>query len=131
MNMTGTFPEEMSLLAELEMISLPLNTLKGPFPPALGRLSKLEYVDIQYNRFTGTVPNSWWGLTNLRHLNLEFNQLDEWAIPPSISQWSNLEYIFLFEASVTAIPTEIFQLTELSKFSVRCICFFIKQHESF
>ncbi|XP_028111965.1 receptor-like protein EIX2 [Camellia sinensis] len=74
-NLTGTIPEELSLLSGLLGLNLSHNNLTGSIPKKIGGLKSLESLDFSNNKLSGTIPESMSNLSFISHLNLSYNSL--------------------------------------------------------
>ncbi|KAK6134099.1 hypothetical protein DH2020_032157 [Rehmannia glutinosa] len=97
MNLQGSFPDSLTSLTQLRVLSLKQNGLSGrvpdlsnltslkllfisqnnfsgDFPASLSSLSKLYRLDLSYNNFSGSIPLSMNRLTHLLTLRLEENR---------------------------------------------------------
>ena len=69
--LTGSLPESLATLTELEVLFLHGNRFDGgPLPDWLGSLTNLRDLFLYNNGWTGPVPSSLANLTNLERLNL-------------------------------------------------------------
>ena len=106
-NLTGTLPEELSLLTRLVTLSLSLNQFTGKIPSIYGRLSSLAILELIDNLLTGTIPLKLWRHSGLLQFNPSYNMLTG-TIPTEIGLMSSLHSLFLFQTRMTgSIPTEI------------------------
>ena len=69
-SLTGTFPEELFALHDIEEINLSQNLLFGKLPAGLGSMSNLQSLDLFSNDFLSTIPSEFGRLTNLRSLGM-------------------------------------------------------------
>lgn len=56
---SGTLPQSLGNLMQLQWLLLADNQLTGSLPAHLGQLPKLRSVQLQNNRFSESVPSSW------------------------------------------------------------------------
>ena len=68
--LTGSIPDSLGNLANLEILSFSLNQLTGSIPDSLGNLANLDWLNLHGNQLTGSIPVSLGNLANLSHLNL-------------------------------------------------------------
>ncbi|CAO2039794.1 unnamed protein product [Urochloa humidicola] len=87
---TGTLPSSLGMLQSLYGFSVANNTLTGSIPLSIGNLSELNYLEFESNEFSGTIPRALGNLTNLLELQLAYNNF------------------------IGSIPTEIFNIRTLS-----------------
>jgi Leucine-rich repeat (LRR) protein len=73
--LTGTIPNFLCALPELEALYLASNEYTGTIPACVGRLTSLVYLSFDYNGLTGTIPPSVANLTALQTVHLRGNQL--------------------------------------------------------
>ena len=119
--LTGTIPEELANLTNLEKLALWENQLTGPIPAALGHLTMLNTLWLSNNRLSGAIPSQWGAptgpspLTALRELRLASNRLSG-AIPPTLGSLQELRYLSLGENQLSgSIPKELGNLTNLAE----------------
>lgn len=94
-NLTGSLPEELSLLTSLQEISLPDNTIIGDIPQSIGALSQLYWLDLRSNRLSSTVPPQLFQLPVLRFLYLSDNLLSGDLPEPALTKGQRT---YLFQA---------------------------------
>lgn len=63
--LTGSIPNELGVLANLNYLVLESNQLTGTIPPELGNHTNLQVLSLQSNQLLGVLPQS---LTNLQAL---------------------------------------------------------------
>ncbi|XP_062196875.1 receptor protein kinase-like protein ZAR1 [Phragmites australis] len=83
-SLAGYLPSELSLLSELQTLSLPYNRLSGQIPVAIAALQKLTTLDLAHNLLSGQIPAGIGRLVSLARLDLSSNQLNG-SLPPSIA----------------------------------------------
>ncbi|RLN03690.1 putative inactive leucine-rich repeat receptor-like protein kinase [Panicum miliaceum] len=83
-SLAGYLPSELSLLSELQELSLPYNRLAGQIPVAVAALQKLATLDLAHNLLSGQVPAGIGRLVSLARLDLSSNQLNG-SLPPAIA----------------------------------------------
>lgn len=83
-SLAGYLPSELSLLSELQELSLPYNRLSGQIPVAIAALQKLAALDLAHNLLCGQVPAGIGRLVSLARLDLSSNQLNG-SLPPAIA----------------------------------------------
>ena len=75
-NISGTLPDELSNLTELQDFWIQNSNITGNIPTSLGNLSKLrQLVLFGTSGITGSIPNSLQNCLNLEWLYLSYNQL--------------------------------------------------------
>ena len=105
--LTGSIPDELGSLANLEVLNLNDNQLTGEIPTSLGSLANLQELHITRNQFTGTIPAELGSLTNLTILALGGNQLTG-PVPTWLGGLTNLEEVYLWGNELTGqIPAEL------------------------
>lgn len=106
-NLMGNLPNEISLLKELEILSMPFNLLTGNIPSSVGKLSKLRRFGFDFNQFTGNIPPEIGNLSNLVWFNLLDSNLSG-EIPPELGNLKNIARIQLSGNQLTGeIPPEL------------------------
>nr|CAB3483429.1 unnamed protein product [Digitaria exilis] len=83
-SLDGYLPSELSLLSELQTLSLPYNRLSGQIPVAIAALQRLTTLDLAHNFLSGQVPAGIGRLISLARLDLSSNQLNG-SLPPAIA----------------------------------------------
>ncbi|GJN03931.1 hypothetical protein PR202_ga21430 [Eleusine coracana subsp. coracana] len=83
-SLAGYLPSELSLLSELQTLSLPYNRLSGQIPVAVAALQKLAALDLAHNQLSGPIPEGIGRLLSLSRLDLSSNQLNG-TLPPAIA----------------------------------------------
>jgi len=112
-NLSGTVPESLGNLSNLEVLYLFNNQLAGPIPASLGSLSSLEWLYLHSNQLTGSIPSSLGNLSNLQVLSLEANNLSE-AIPAALGTMSSLRQLWVSENQLSGgIPSALGNLANL------------------
>ena len=74
-HMTGTIPEGISVLTNLNFFALKNNLHNGTIPWQLGDLTKLTVVALADNFFTGTIPESLGQLSKVKIFEISHNLL--------------------------------------------------------
>lgn len=85
---TGSIPNEMSLLSDLDSLFFYDNRFTGTIPSKLSELSKLESINLRSNRLTGMIPDLSRS-TMLYEFTVNQNELTS-TIPSSFSVLPNL-----------------------------------------
>ncbi|XP_037467659.1 receptor protein kinase-like protein ZAR1 [Triticum dicoccoides] len=107
LSLAGYLPSELSLLSELETLSLPSNRLSGQIPVAISALQKLTTLDLAHNFLSGQIPAGIGRLASLSRLDLSSNQLNG-TLPPSIAELPRLSGVLnlSYNHFVGGIPPE-------------------------
>ena len=114
-SLTGEFPEELSYLKNLRILSLQQGSMTGPIPAFIGSLSRLHVIDLDFNHFSGTIPKEIYGLSELRQLDLDNNKLTG-TISTEVGLLSKLEVLQIDHNSFEGtIPKEVGSLKDLGK----------------
>lgn len=110
--MEGELPQELSLLKDLNYVSIYRNPgLAGEFPTAFREMTNLKYLAMHFCDVEGTLP-SWLGeMTSLTSLVLSNNDLTG-ELPSSIAKLSHLNQLFLDD---NALKGDIKMLEPLGK----------------
>uniref|UniRef100_A0A2N9HSE5 Leucine-rich repeat-containing N-terminal plant-type domain-containing protein n=1 Tax=Fagus sylvatica TaxID=28930 RepID=A0A2N9HSE5_FAGSY len=74
-NLSGSIPDEISVLLELRFLNLSQNHLTGKIPEKIGNMKELESVDLSHNHLSGEIPPSMSNLTFINYLDLSYNNL--------------------------------------------------------
>ncbi|KAK8641598.1 hypothetical protein V6N13_010992 [Hibiscus sabdariffa] len=72
---SGSIPNEIGELKELEVLDLGYNNFSGPFPPDLGNNLSLTKLLLDNNEFLGSLPPELHGVKMLSELQVDENQL--------------------------------------------------------
>jgi hypothetical protein len=64
-NLTGTLPNSINNLTQLERIDVLSNSIGGNVPQELGEISGLNWIDLRNNNFTGALSGNFSNLSNL------------------------------------------------------------------
>eukprot|EP00526_Cylindrotheca_closterium_P005926 CAMPEP_0113636168 /NCGR_PEP_ID=MMETSP0017_2-20120614/18875_1 /TAXON_ID=2856 /ORGANISM="Cylindrotheca closterium" /LENGTH=580 /DNA_ID=CAMNT_0000547023 /DNA_START=72 /DNA_END=1814 /DNA_ORIENTATION=- /assembly_acc=CAM_ASM_000147 len=111
-NLSGTIPEEIFALSQLQRLNMFANSLLGTIPN-LSLLYHLKEIDLQNNLLTGpafptSLPN---GLTSYK---ITGNTLDG-TIPTSIDKWTQLQTLWAGKNQISGtIPTQFGKLNRLT-----------------
>lgn len=76
-NLTGTIPEQIGLLTNMQNLDMSYNVIGGTIPDGLANAKRMQRLTLNSNRLTGTVPAfaSKYGWKNLTFLSIEQNFL--------------------------------------------------------
>lgn len=101
--LSGTLPEELGGLRQLQVLNLSSNQLSGSLPVRLGELAALEEMNLSFNGLSGPLPAGMEGMTALQVLDLSSNQLTG-SLPGALTGLAQLEQLKLsrnrFEGSI-------------------------------
>lgn len=75
-NLTGTLPNELGDLVNLESLNLFRNNISGNIPSSIGKLNNLKHLNISFNSLEGELPNSIGNLSSLVSLELFMNRIE-------------------------------------------------------
>ena len=114
-DLSGSIPETIGNLANLIVLSLELNELSGPIPETIGNLANLIVLSLESNELSGLIPESIGDLTDLQELKLFGNDLTG-SIPDTIGNLSNLQSLYLYNNKLSGtIPESLGGLDNLQK----------------
>ena len=102
--LTGSIPDELGSLANLEELWLSENQLTGEISVELGSPSNLVQLVLWGNELTGEIPAELGSLANLEELSLSENQLSG-EIPVELGSLSNLVRLYLWGNELTGDDT--------------------------
>ena len=116
--LTGSIPDSLGSLVNLEGLYLSENELTGPIPDALGNLTRLRRLGLAFNELTGPIPTELGSLENLEGLELNRNHLTG-TIPDALANLVNLEGLYLSLNELTGpIPDALGNLTRLRRLNL-------------
>ena len=103
----GEILEVLVQLNNLQYLGLIDNDLTGTIPEALGQLDSLHTLYLADNDLTGTIPEALGQLHNLQYLNLSYNDLTG-TIPEALGQLDSLHTLYLADNDLTGcIPSAL------------------------
>ncbi|KAF2291548.1 hypothetical protein GH714_025483 [Hevea brasiliensis] len=112
--LSGTIPQEIGFLTNLDTLHLAANKLNGSIPSTIGQLGSLTELALYTNSLDGLIPPSMGNLTKMVRLFLYENQLSG-LIPPEIGKLTNLVEIYMDSNSLSGpIPSSFGNLTNLT-----------------
>ncbi|XP_037493393.1 receptor kinase-like protein Xa21 [Jatropha curcas] len=107
-NLTGTIPQEIGNLQNLQIVHLSFNKLKGSIPSSIFNISTMNWIALTSNNLSGNLPSTLGlSLPNIIWLYLSINELTG-PIPPSICNASKLEILELAHNSFFGSIPECF-----------------------
>ncbi|MBO1352143.1 MAG: putative Ig domain-containing protein, partial [Hormoscilla sp. GUM202] len=112
-SLSGTIPSELGELGNLQDLGLYNNSLSGTLPSWIVSISDLQFLGLSKNDFHGTVPSEYSELGNLRQLGLAQNSLSG-TLPSEYGELGNLQHLYLHENSLGGtLPSEYGELDNL------------------
>lgn len=99
MGLTGTLPSEVSLLTNMQQLSLRSNSLSGDIPN-LHTMTQLTSLSLTYNNYSTKIPNWLGNLSSLSFLALTNNNFRS-TIPTDFLKLTSLETLALDDNSLT------------------------------
>ena len=112
-DLSGTIPDEITKLTQLQVLSLFRCSFSGKLPADLTKISLVRYLSISYNPITGSMPASLSALVNLEQLKLRGSYLAG-PIISTIGTLAKLRVLRLSENSFShTIPLSCSALTGL------------------
>jgi Leucine-rich repeat (LRR) protein len=92
--LSGTIPDELAFMRELQTIRLSNNKLTGTFPVEFNNIASLRALDVSHNTLNGTLRDFLFErLTNLRVIDFQHNQLSG-TIPTPIGFLKHVEEVY-------------------------------------
>ncbi|KAJ1261701.1 hypothetical protein BS78_09G050800 [Paspalum vaginatum] len=112
---SGTMPDEIERLRNLELLYMEQNLLTGNIPYSLGNLSKLFVLSLSQNKLSGQIPLSLGNLSQLSELYLQENNLSG-PIPGALGNCKNFDKLNLsYNSFDGSIPKQILTLSSLAE----------------
>ena len=112
-NLTGTIPESIGNLVNLQGIFMRSNKLTGEIPATIGNLTMLHSIWLDNNALSGSIPESICNLKELAVIYLDINKLSG-EIPEEIGNLTELISFSAINNSLTGnIPESICNLKKL------------------
>ncbi|XP_020204145.1 probable inactive receptor kinase At4g23740 [Cajanus cajan] len=93
-------PNTLSLLSQLQTLSLASNSITGSFPSGFSQLRNLIHLYLQSNNFSGPLPSDFSLWKNLSIVNLSNNSFNR-SIPFSLSNLTHLTSLVLANNSLS------------------------------
>jgi len=101
-NLTGSLPEEIGLLKNIQGLELSFNPrLIGTIPSSLGKLSKLEDLFLHGNNLESFLPTELGQMTNLRGFDVRDNKNINGRFPKELELWTKIEKLQIQGTSIT------------------------------
>ncbi|KAL6546889.1 hypothetical protein OROMI_022610 [Orobanche minor] len=119
--LTGSLPEELGNLSNLNRIQIDENRISGPIPLSFANLSKIRHIHMNNNSLNGPIPPELSGLPILLHLLLDNNNLSGY-LPREPSKTQHLLILQLDNNNFngSTIPSSYGNMTSLLKFLRNC-----------
>jgi Leucine-rich repeat (LRR) protein len=101
--LSGTIPDTIENLVNLEELILDGNRLSGPIPAAIGKLSKLQFLVLSSNQLSGQIPSELMDLSSLEFDDIRWNalQTDDEALASFLKNRGGIDW----ELTQTVTPT--------------------------
>ncbi|GMP48847.1 hypothetical protein CsSME_00016057 [Camellia sinensis var. sinensis] len=119
--LTGSLPEEIGYLPNLDRIQIDENQISGPIPKSFANLNKTKHFHMNNNSISGQIPPELSSLPELVHLLLDNNNLSGY-LPPELANMPKLQIVQLdnnhFDGGAT-IPATYGNMSHLMKLSLR------------
>ena len=92
--LTGTIPESIGNLVQLQELSIYNGTLSGSIPLTISQLTKLKTINISKNQLSGPIPDAFYNLVDVETLDLSENNLSG-NLPISLEKMTQLKELRL------------------------------------
>lgn len=109
-NISGTIPDSIDQLTNLEFLHLDSNSFYGAIPSSISNIERLMELHLFRNKLNGTIPFELGNMKNLKSLYLNENQLSG-TIPVSFGNLESILFLILHNNSLVGpLPEELGQL---------------------
>nr|XP_043626762.1 receptor protein kinase TMK1 [Erigeron canadensis] len=110
-NLSGSLPNSLNLLTQLQILEFQHNQLTGSLP-SLSGLTQLETVLLNNNNFTSIPPDFFDGLSSLQKVYLDYNDFNSWVIPDSLEYATKLQTFSATSTNLTGKIPDFFGVGE-------------------
>ncbi|CAJ1962316.1 unnamed protein product [Cylindrotheca closterium] len=94
LGLSGTLPDELHQMSQLEMIEVNNNKIHGRLHASYGKMSSLKLFNVEDNHLEGSIPGSWsHGMTSMEFFSLAGNSFT--GTLPQLDDWKSLIYLDL------------------------------------
>ncbi|KAB5556343.1 hypothetical protein DKX38_007252 [Salix brachista] len=109
LSLSGTLPQEISTLSELQSLTFQDNQLSGAIP-SLANLTNLQTILLNTNNFTSISPGFLQGLTSLQTLSVGDNvNLSPWQLTADLAQCASLTTLTANECNLFGSIPDVFE----------------------
>ncbi len=121
-NLTGSIPESIGNLTELQMFNIDYNKITGKLPSSIGNLKNLEYFYINNNSLSGSLPKEFASIMDVENIHI-YNNMFSGDIPQEIQdhpKWAELWPSMIyqkgngFRMDSAVIPGPKFETTDIN-----------------
>lgn len=106
--LTGTIPESIGNLVQLQELSIYNGTLSGSIPLTISQLTKLKTINISKNQLSGPIPDAFYNLVDVETLDLSENNLSG-NLPISLEKMTQLKELRLNKNNLSGILSDVFE----------------------
>ncbi|KAI3994079.1 hypothetical protein MKX01_012336 [Papaver californicum] len=116
---TGSIPDSITLVPDLEVLRLDRNILSGPVPSKINSLTKLNELHLANNGLTGAVPDLI-GMSSLNYVDLSNNAFDLSVPPKWFSTIESLTTLVMENGNLQgSLPEELFSFPQLQQVKLK------------